>query len=96
MPVDRGLHTALYQPVDDVRAHDLLAKCFVLEKLEVAQCRTGVGQVFEIGRTVPVLKVGEVGDKARLAEEFLGGEVVEVEGVCEGLDELVRCQYVKL
>lgn len=28
----------------------------------------------------PVAEVGEVGDEIRLGEEFLGGEVVEVEG----------------
>lgn len=50
--------------------------------------RARVRQVFEIWRFRPVLQVGKVGDKGRLREEFLGGEVVEIEGICEGLDEL--------
>jgi len=29
------------------------------------------------------LKVVEIGDEARVLQEFLGGEVVEVEEVCE-------------
>lgn len=44
----------------------------------------------EVPRVPPVVvQVGAVGDEGRVVEEFGGGgEVVEVEGVGEGLDEL--------
>ncbi len=30
----------------------------------------------------------EIGDEARILEKFLGSEVVDVVGICEGLDKL--------
>lgn len=54
------------------------------------QRRPGIREVLDVRRPRPVLEVGEVGDKGGLREEFLGREVVEVEGVGEGLDELQK------
>lgn len=88
VPLHRGLHALLHQPLHHIWAHDLLAKHLLLQQLEVAQRRARVRQVLEVRRLVPVLEVGEVGDKRGLAEELLGGEVVEVVRVGEGLDEL--------
>lgn len=88
MPLHRSLHLVLYQLLHQVGAHNILSKPLFLEELKVLERRARVRQVFEIWRFRPVLQVGKVGDKGRLREEFLGGEVVEIEGICEGLDEL--------
>ena len=47
-------------------------------------------QVLEIGRVGPVLEVAEIFNEAWLHEVFVDGEVVDVEGRREGLDELDR------
>lgn len=47
-----------------------------------------VREVLDVGRPGPVLEVVEVGDELGAREIFLGGEVVEVEGVREALDKL--------
>ena len=97
MPLHSRLHAILNQPLDKIRAHDVLAESLLLKQLQVTQRRARISQVFEIRRPAPVLQVGEVGDKRGLGEEFLRREVVEVEWVCEGLNKLWRvsvfCPY---
>lgn len=51
-----------------------------------------VREVLDVGRAGPVLEVVEVCDELGSREVLLGGEVVEVEGVREALDELWGCQ----
>lgn len=88
MPVNSGLHLVLDQLLHQVRTDDVLAEALLLEQFEMSQRRAGIRQVLEVRRPRPVLQVGEVGDKGGLREELLGGEVVEIERVREGLDEL--------
>lgn len=52
------------------------------------QRRARVRKVFEVRRLRPVLEVVEVGDELGPREILLCGQVVEVERVCEALDEL--------
>ena len=88
MPVHRGLDALRHQDLYQVGADDVLAELGLLQELEVLQGRAGIGQVLEVGRALPVLEVGQVGDEGGLAQVFLRREVVEVEGVSERLDEL--------
>lgn len=50
--------------------------------------RARIRQVLEVGRPGPVLQVVEVSHEGGLGKEFLGSNMVEVVGVCEGLDKL--------
>jgi hypothetical protein len=88
MPVHGRLHLVLDELLHQIRADDILAKTLLLEQLKVPQGWPRVRQVLEVRRPGPVLQVGQVGDEGGLGEELLGGEVVEVERVGEGLDEL--------
>lgn len=88
MPLHAAPHPLLHQPLHQVRADNVLPEALLLQQLEVSQRRAGVRQVFQVRRPRPVLEVGEVGDERGLREELLRGQVVEVEGVGEGLDKL--------
>ena len=88
MPVNSGFHLVLDQFLHQVGADDVLAKALLLKQFKVTQRRTRIRQVLEIRRSRPVLRVSEVGDKGGLREELLGGEVIEIERVREGLDKL--------
>lgn len=88
MPLHRRFHLVLDQPLDQIRAHDVLSESLLLQKLEMAQRRSGISQVFEVRRLGPVLQVGKVGDEGGLGEELLRCEVVQVVGVGERLDKL--------
>lgn len=88
MPVDRGLHALIHECHHHIRANDLLSECFLLEELQMSQCRAGIGKVFEIRRLAPVLEICKICNKGGLAEELLGCKMVEVGWVCKGLNEL--------
>jgi hypothetical protein len=93
MPLHSRPRPILNQPLDKIRAHDILPESLLLQQLQVTQRWPRICQVFEVWRPAPVLQVGEVGDKRGLGEEFLRREVVEVEWVCEGLNKLRASQY---
>lgn len=88
MPFHRGPHILLHQPPHQIRTHDILPKPLLLQQLQVPERRARIRQVLEVGRPSPVLQVVEVSHEGGLGEELLGGNMVEVVGVREGLDEL--------
>ena len=88
MPVHRGLGPVRHQKLYQVGADDVLPELGLLQELEVLQGRAGIRQVLEVGRALPVLQIGQVGDEGGLAQVFLRREIVEVEGVGERLHEL--------
>lgn len=88
VPLHSRPHLLLVQSVDHVRPYDALTERLLLQQLQVAQRRARVVQVLEVRRARPVLQVGEVGDEGGLGEELLVGEIVEIEGIGKGLDEL--------
>jgi hypothetical protein len=45
-------------------------------------------EILDVGGLLEVLQVAEIGDKVRLVEHFLHGQIVEIHGVCEALHEL--------
>lgn len=65
-----------------------MSELLLLQQLKVLERRAGVHDVLEVRRTGPVLQVGEVRDEFGAGKQLLGGEVVEVVRVREGLDEL--------
>ncbi len=98
MPFDGGFHIFRHKQLGEIRTDDICAEPFLLQELEVLKARARVRQVFEIGWTVPVLEVVEVGDKGRVCEELARCEVVEEVWVRQGLNELrqvrSRCRDV--
>lgn len=88
MPFNRRPHAVVHQPLHQVRADDVLPELLLLQELEVLERRTRVHEVLEVGRPGPVLQIGEVGDEVGAGEELLRCEMIEVEWVCECLDEL--------
>lgn len=92
MPLHRSLHLVLNQPLDQVRAHNVLPESLLLQKLQVAQSRSRVCQVFQVRRLGPILEVVEVSDEGGLSEELLRREVVEIVGIGERLDKLQECR----
>ena len=95
VPVDARLLPLDSERLHQLRADDILPEFLLLEQLEVLEGRAGVVQVRDIGGSGPILQVGEVRDKGGIVEEFLGCEMIQVEGVCEGLDELKRMLATK-
>ena len=88
MPRNRSLRALLEQPLHEVRAQNIPPEALPLQQLEVPQRRARVREVLDVRRLGPVLEVVEVGDEFGAREVLLRGEVVEVEGVREALDEL--------
>jgi hypothetical protein len=88
MPLYRRLHLLLDQPLDQVRAHNILSEPLLLQKFEVAQCRPRIGQILEVRRFGPVLQIGKVGDEGGLGEELLRRKMVQVVRIGERLYEL--------
>ena len=72
----------------DVGCEQRPPELFFLKELKVLYCRTGVGEVLEVGRSRPVKEVLEVGDKFGIVEEVLIGEMAHVRWVGERLNEL--------
>lgn len=89
MPLHRRLHLILYQPLDQVWAHDILPEPLLLQKLEVTQRWPRIGEILEVRRLGPVLQIGKVGDEGGLSEELLRCEMVEVVGIGERLNKLL-------
>lgn len=88
MPIHGCFRSLGSQRLDELRTDNILSEALLLQKLEMLEGRAGVVQVLEIGRSGPVSQVGKVCDEGRFAKEFLGCEVIQVEGVRERLDKL--------
>lgn len=88
MPIHSGLHPTIRQHLCRMRADDVFPESRLLQQLEMPQRRARVRQVFEVGRSRPVLQIGQVCDEGRLGQVLLRGEVVEVGRVGERLHEL--------
>lgn len=76
VPIHRGFHLILYQPLHKIRAHDILSESLLLQKFEMLQRRPRICQILEIGWLGPVLEVGKVCDEGGLREEFLRRKVI--------------------
>jgi len=67
MPLNGCLHTLTNHEVHKIWTDNVLPKLFLLEQLEVLECRSGVGKVFDIWWARPVLQIVEVGDEGGVA-----------------------------
>lgn len=78
VPLHGRSHAIINQPLNQVRADDVLPELRLLQKLKMFQRRSRVHEVLQVWRLGPILEVGEVGDEFGLAEELLSGKVVQV------------------
>jgi hypothetical protein len=45
-------------------------------------------EILDVCRLLEVLQVAEIGDKVRLVEHFLHGQIIEIHGICKALYKL--------
>lgn len=101
LPSPSSLHPPLSPPrpqrPNNLRTKHLLPKPFLLQQLQRLQRRPRIREILDIFGPPPVfVKVAEIGDEGWVLEEFLGGEMVEVEGGGEECYELRRGVSVEL